>query len=467
MALYPGSPPGHWRLVDPAGRRPRRAWPKPRRSRSQVRANSLLLGGAAPQRPDPAIGELAEVLYRHMIGAMTVNAAADASSWRTLLLLLARTPEEVRGDGGIARLWATAGGPSLDIVEIDYAEVLREKQGDAATIDQIIAAAIAGPQVQLDDATLQALLWRSSGDPEKFRAAADAARGGDRAGRHRRKDRGVPESASQPDRIPGEDQSRAARWRVEADGRGGRGTSHSTAWSRCSAQRDRPQAMAGTIDVVGAMAERMTRRIGRPLRRRIGDRGARCDRPPRARVSGARAGTRSAAAAARARRERGAGVRAGTGSVLHRAVGQRRGNADVVFRRGLRLVRLRTRADERADASRRRRASQRRSARTHGRLARDRQRQRRCAISIISCCSTCSPSKKIRCDGATWRRRSSAMPTISCGSATSIRRGCSPRRWPSVQPRGRIVQPHAQDRTRTVRPRVDVEARGSATARDQ
>ena len=67
-----------------------------------------------PQQPDPAIGELAEVLYRHMIGAMTVNAAADADSWRTLLLLLARTPEEVRADGGIAQLWATAGGPSLD-----------------------------------------------------------------------------------------------------------------------------------------------------------------------------------------------------------------------------------------------------------------------------------------------------------------------------------------------------------------
>ena len=31
-------------------------------------------------------------------------------------------------DGGIAHHWATAGGPSLEIQEIDYAEVLREKQ---------------------------------------------------------------------------------------------------------------------------------------------------------------------------------------------------------------------------------------------------------------------------------------------------------------------------------------------------
>src|SRR5437773_1620911 len=35
----------------------------------QARSSSLLLGGAPPQRPDPAIAELAEVLYRHLIGA--------------------------------------------------------------------------------------------------------------------------------------------------------------------------------------------------------------------------------------------------------------------------------------------------------------------------------------------------------------------------------------------------------------
>src|SRR5436190_21988564 len=166
VALYPGTHPAIsvslTRLVQAAQRLGDNA-----PFTLQVRATSLLLGGAAPQRPDPAIGELADVLYRQMIGALTVNPAADTESWRTMLLLLARTPEEVRSDGGIARLWATAGGPSLDVVEIDYAEVLREKQGEAATIDQIIEAAIAGPQVQLDEATLQALL-AIVGEPEKF-----------------------------------------------------------------------------------------------------------------------------------------------------------------------------------------------------------------------------------------------------------------------------------------------------------
>ena len=61
----------------------------------------------------------------------------------------------MRADGGIAHLWTTAGGPSLEIIEIDYAEVLREKQGLAATIDQILAAALAGPQFELDDAAMR------------------------------------------------------------------------------------------------------------------------------------------------------------------------------------------------------------------------------------------------------------------------------------------------------------------------
>ena len=52
-------------------------------------------------------------------------------------MLLSRPADEVRADGGIGSLWATAGGPSMEIVEIDYAEVLREKQGDAAVADRL------------------------------------------------------------------------------------------------------------------------------------------------------------------------------------------------------------------------------------------------------------------------------------------------------------------------------------------
>jgi hypothetical protein len=221
-----------------------------------VRPNTVLLGGQAAPRPDPAIGELAEVLHRHTIGALTVNAAADTDSWRTLLLLLARTPEEVRRDGGIGRLWATAGGPSLDIVEIDYAEVLREKQGDAATIDQIIAAAIAGPQLQLDEATLQALL-RIMGDPEKLQQLMTQLETATAAGGVDAKTaallnllRGLAEyvARTKPKQLDGVfKQVGQAAGRFSTD-----------SMATLLARRDRPDAMAGTINVVGAVTERMS-----------------------------------------------------------------------------------------------------------------------------------------------------------------------------------------------------------------
>ena len=255
MALYPGSHPAIGaslsRLTDATVRL---AETGP--FRLEVRADSLLLNGAVAPRPDPAIGELAEVLYRHMIGALTVNAAADADSWRTLLLLLARTPEEVRGDGGIGRLWATAGGPSLDIVEIDYAEVLREKQGDAATIDQIIAAAMAGPQMQIDDTAMQALLG-IIGDPERFQQlmtqleAATAEGGIDvKTAALLNLLRGVAEyvARTNPKQLDGVfKQVGQAAGHFSTDG-----------MVTLLAQRDQPEAMAGPINVVGAVTDRMT-----------------------------------------------------------------------------------------------------------------------------------------------------------------------------------------------------------------
>ncbi|HEX2452695.1 MAG TPA: HEAT repeat domain-containing protein [Vicinamibacterales bacterium] len=125
--------------------------------RLQVLHDRVLIDGAGMPRTDTAVAELAALLYRHVIGSLTLNAGADADSWRTLLQLLSRSPEDVRADGGIARLWATAGGPSVELQEIDYAEILREKQGLDCAIEDILAAAMAGPTVTIDDASLEKL----------------------------------------------------------------------------------------------------------------------------------------------------------------------------------------------------------------------------------------------------------------------------------------------------------------------
>lgn len=255
VALYPGSHPAIGsslsRLAQSTGRL---AETGP--FTLQVRTNSLLLNGSVAQRPDPAIAELAEVLYRHMIGALTINAAADVDSWRTLLLLLARAPEEVRADGGIARLWATAGGPSLDIVEIDYAEVLREKEGDAATIDQIIEAAIAGPQAQLDESIVQKLL-AIIGEPEKLRQLmtelARATAGGGveaKTAAFLNLLRNLTEhlTKSNPEQLD-------AVLKQMGEVVGGFSLDDMMA---LLAEREKPQAVAGSIDVVSAMTERMS-----------------------------------------------------------------------------------------------------------------------------------------------------------------------------------------------------------------
>src|SRR4051794_30962398 len=123
----------------------------------EVRPHMIFVGGAAPAKPDPAMIELSDLLRRQLVGTLTMNAGADAESWRTLLRLLGRPAEDVRADGGIASLWATAGGPSLEIIEIDYAEVLREKQGDAVFIDRLVAAAL-GQQLELDESGMRLLL---------------------------------------------------------------------------------------------------------------------------------------------------------------------------------------------------------------------------------------------------------------------------------------------------------------------
>src|SRR3990170_2630763 len=117
----------------------------------QALSDHLLVDGAALPRPDAAAAELGSLLHRHAIGLLTVRPGADTAAWHALFLLLARTPEDVRSEGGIARLWDAAGAQGIDVQEIDYAEVLREKQGTRDTIQQILAAMATGePQGGVD-----------------------------------------------------------------------------------------------------------------------------------------------------------------------------------------------------------------------------------------------------------------------------------------------------------------------------
>jgi HEAT repeats/PBS lyase HEAT-like repeat len=136
--------------------------------RISVLLDTLLLDDRAPTRPDAAIGELAVILHSHVIGEMLVHPGSDVDNWRTFLLLLGRSPDEVRTEGGIARLWTTMTGRYIELREVDYAEVLRERDtGEEAAWETVIANCLQG-----DHLTEEAirLLLAASGDPDKLAA---------------------------------------------------------------------------------------------------------------------------------------------------------------------------------------------------------------------------------------------------------------------------------------------------------
>ena len=220
----------------------------------EVRPHIICVGDAAPAKPDAAIGELSDLLRRQLVGRLTLNAGADAESWRTLLMLLARPPEEVRADGGIAALWATAGGPSLEIVEIDYAEVLREKQGEEA-MDRLIAAALA-PQLELDESGMR-LLLEIVGDParltllmQKLEAHTEGGPGSARVSGFVNLLRGLAEYVSRTNPAQLDQTLRnmgTAAGRLSAEG-----------MLELLLRRTQPEAMAGSVNVVTAMVQRMS-----------------------------------------------------------------------------------------------------------------------------------------------------------------------------------------------------------------
>jgi hypothetical protein len=130
--------------------------------------DTLVVDGQAPEHADQAIGDLAELMHHRLVAALRVERGADAHDWHALLLLLARPPEELLAEGGIATAWAATGRGHFEIHEIDYAEVLRERLGgDVTEWDQVIDFCRQAGQGPLDEGALSALLG-TLGDPSRF-----------------------------------------------------------------------------------------------------------------------------------------------------------------------------------------------------------------------------------------------------------------------------------------------------------
>ncbi len=138
-----------------------------------VTPTEILLREQRLSRTDAGVAELAALLHAHQIAQLVVQAGADGEQWLRFLRLLALPPEDLQRQGGIARVWATSGGRHIEIRELDYAAVLRDRQaGDDASWDLILKNCLQGESVDLDQAALD-MLVEIAGDPTKL---ADLAR---------------------------------------------------------------------------------------------------------------------------------------------------------------------------------------------------------------------------------------------------------------------------------------------------
>jgi HEAT repeat protein len=147
-----------------------------------VHPGALLIEGKVPARADQAVEELSGLMKDRLVGALKVESGADIHDWHALLLLLVRPPEELVNEGGIAKAWTNTGRNHFEIIEIDYAEVLRERSGSGGTEwDRIIAFCL-GEGGALDAGSLAQLL-ETLGDSAKFGELIDrlqsTAAGGD------------------------------------------------------------------------------------------------------------------------------------------------------------------------------------------------------------------------------------------------------------------------------------------------
>ena len=107
-----------------------------------VLPDSLLVNGRGFAKPEASIVELATLLHQQLIIEMTLLDRLDNDRWHAFLTLLAKSPEDTRALGGVAKAWAETGTKEIELKEIDYAEVLRERAGggESATWDRILAA---------------------------------------------------------------------------------------------------------------------------------------------------------------------------------------------------------------------------------------------------------------------------------------------------------------------------------------
>lgn len=138
-----------------------------------VMPDTLLVAGRSLLRPDPAVTELAAMLHAHSVGELNITGAMAPPAWHAFLVLISQAPADLRDEGGITRAWEAAGGGPLEVRQIDYGEVLRERAGsENSEWENILTAYLEGEQADLDDSMLSTLL-EIANEPQRLAAFVD------------------------------------------------------------------------------------------------------------------------------------------------------------------------------------------------------------------------------------------------------------------------------------------------------
>ena len=134
---------------------------------------------AGSRKPESSATELAALLHQQLISEMTLLDRLDNDGWHTFLSLLAKSPEDTRAIGGVAKAWEETGNKSIKLTEIDYAEVLRERAGtgESATWDRILTAL----KDEIDEASAAASERRHDAEHDGARRRSRAPRASSRS----------------------------------------------------------------------------------------------------------------------------------------------------------------------------------------------------------------------------------------------------------------------------------------------
>ena len=171
-----------------ASRPPPAGWPPPATVTLTVHPGTLMIDGQAPERGrTPPSEELAGLMHDRLVGALRLESGAEPRR-------LARAAAAARAAAGRAdRRRAASPGPGrrpgashFEILEIDYAEVLRERAGgDGKEWDAIITFCLGGGGA-LDAHELAALL-DALGDSARFGELIERLQSDEAAATHRQR----------------------------------------------------------------------------------------------------------------------------------------------------------------------------------------------------------------------------------------------------------------------------------------